>query len=338
MRTIAKIVKFVLLYPFLLLDHIFSSKKSEIIKVVNKEIKTKSGSWVIYVHYSPVDKLEKWELSLIRNLRRGGFNVLLALNVCKLDEVSLSILEKTYNNSVDILVIRKNIGRDLGAYRDSFNFLNQTLSKNQHVYFLNNSIFWFPKVLSNYLNRFENIKSDIVAGFISEQYRKHIQTFFFGFQSERGRLEISGWLNSVKNWKFKRNIINRGEIQTNRFFNETLVIFDYPPTGQVINRLIDNAINSQNLPVSSQKRVKNGLAHLQQGIPCNPSHQHWFEYVQEGFPGVKVELVLSNPINIQDSDVALKYICKNSTTVEDIGPRLIMNKSKKLYFRLRRMI
>ena len=229
--------------------------------------------------------------------------------------------------------------------RDSPYFFLKSKEKvgNNPVFFMNNSVIWFPEMIENYFNSIINKNVDIIAASISNQYRPHIQTFLFGALSNNGMIEIEQWLKKIKNWRLKRTTVSFGELATSKILKSRNVVESYP----AYNTLQESGLKKIHqdfeliAPVIPneviQRLIRNRNLTLK-GIPLNPSHNYWLEQIENGFPGIKVDLVRSNPSNLLDYEFVISTLLARGFDYFLINNLLNQNKSKSLVFKIRHFL
>jgi hypothetical protein len=74
------------------------------------------------------------------------------------------------------------------------------------------------------------------------------------------------------------------------------------------------------------------------GIPLNPSHDYWLELLESGFPGIKVDLVRSNPSDIPDYEVVVEKLVESGYTYSQVGELINSNKSLSLILKIRTLL
>jgi hypothetical protein len=321
--------------PLSILDNVFASKKSQIIYSERLNNLSRNLPILIYVHYSKTSNVSEREISTLGEIRRLGIQILLVINS------DLPQVPKIEFNFTDALIVRKNHGYDLGAYRDSFFELNKDGKVfEQPIIFMNNSVIWFPEMIGNYLRNMVEQKSDIIGASISYQYVPHLQTFLFTSKSKRGLNEITEWLSSIKNWRLKRTIVRLGELKTQNFFNLKTITTSVPAYSKLIEigliKLQSNFLQSGSyISRDVSERLTRNRSLLMAGIRLNPSHDYWLELIDEGFPGIKVDLIRSNPSGIADYELIISTLVSNGFDFRDIAELIQSNKPKSAIHRIR---
>ncbi len=342
-RSLKKFTKFVFVYPLTLLDHLFASRKSQVISVSGHEGLRDDLPLIIYVHYSSKNVVSEREKLTLRALQSIGFQTCLVMNI---NPNGPKVRHSIGNNRqfFDIICLRKNVGYDLGAYRDVLNFLMSHMQTNsKQIYFMNNSVIWFPKMIKTYFKELRNLDADVVAGSISFQYTEHIQTYLFGAKTENGLLAIQKWLFSIKNWRLKRSIVARGELNTNSILQSNLEVVTFPSDSRVkvtaLRKLLKISSDKKGNPSESTlQRLQRNQDFAFAGIPVNPSHSFWLEKLENGFPGIKIDLVAKNPSGIQDYFELLTKLNDLGFGFDEINHLVYSNKNRSMTLRIRQLV
>jgi len=328
-----------LLIPTMVFDNLFSHRRSQIVSFTSSTGFTSTKPVLFYIHYSKNDILLDHEIKTIERIRNLGIQICLIVNSNDPKVFLVSEKVSKYLNDVDTLVVRKNVGHDLGAYRDGYKLYEKKKSvAYAGFFFMNNSVIWFPDKISTYFQAILDSKSDIVAGSISSQYHPHLQTFLFGSQTKIGIQNLELWLSRIKNWRFKRTIISFGELKTNIFFHEGITVQSFPSIIQLTSlglQKIHESSSSTRLNRRTIKRLVRNRKFNMAGLPVNPSHDYWLEMVELGFPGIKFDLVAKNPSDVSDYELIIESLMTHGLTYEEFAGMLLANKPKSLVFRLR---
>jgi hypothetical protein len=328
-------------YLFTKLDDMSANRRTQIIHYGNLDAIDTNLPLLFYIHYSKNDSLSKHEVETLRSLRKMGIQVCLVLNSDNPRKSLLGSEEEITQDHFNLKVIRKNKGYDLAAYRDAF-FLFKSTSRElrQPIFFMNSSIFWFPQMIESYFNKLLVQEYDIVSGSISEQYRRHIQTFLFGALTTDGVNQIESWFKTVKNWRLKKSIVSLGEIRTNLILKNNLKVMDFPKLSEVqeisIKKLNEGSRKIElSRDNSTLNRLRQNRNFLFNGIQVNPSHAYWLERVELGFPGIKIDLVRNNPSGVDDYETAISYLMKFGYTLSEINRTLTSNPIRSFKIKIR---
>jgi hypothetical protein len=120
-----------------------------------------------------------------------------------------------YDDSKDINFVtfqRKNLGRDLAAFRDVVRVTESNLSK-KNIVWINSSAVWDSKRLISLITNLESSKTNKVVSMTDSWLGGyHLQSFFLfiGNEVSEGFLKVAS-SNLLKNWRYKRTVVHRGE-------------------------------------------------------------------------------------------------------------------------------
>jgi hypothetical protein len=340
MRTLLRSLRFFTQLVISQLDHFISNRKMQI-QTINLLNENKSQApALIYVHYSSSGVLATNEISALKVVSGLGFNVYVVINTDTPDNSLILTKNSELKEFAILAIVRKNRGYDLGAYRDAYTSVNkQGYLNTPRIFFMNNSVFWIPSKVENYFSSLLNQELDIFGSVISFQYRQHIQTYLFGCITSTGQRKIEYWLLGIKNWHFKRTIVNKGEIKTNLFFSTDTVVKSVPSgealEAQALTTLHDHYLSSDNTKRPEIiKRLKRNRKFRFAGIPQNPSHANWLELLECGFPGIKIDLIRKNPSGIPDYEIIISELLNCGFSSGEIA-RLIQEVKLRQLARIR---
>jgi hypothetical protein len=333
-------IRFILLYPLSILDNLSARKKSHILTVIENQDFIDGLPTLIYVHYSSRNILSSNEKKTLSQLKKMGFQICLVINLNP--KYSFDVDAFTGNSDLfNSLFLRSNIGYDLGAYRDIYFFLKDKKGgKNHQILFMNNSVVWFPEMISRYFKKLQDLKSDVYAASISDQYVKHIQTFLFGANTELGVEAIEKWLKTIKNWRLKKSIVSRGELGTNDILNEDLT-FEAFPSQTLIQEIAIEKIQQHNenedslISLTTIDRLRSNRNFAFAGLPINPSHQYWLEMLDCGFPGIKIDLIKKNPTQVADYEYIISKLIDAQYPMAEYIELVNSNLNRSLIMRIR---
>jgi hypothetical protein len=299
---------------------------------------------LIYVHYSKAEKLTDREISTLNHVHQVGFQICLVINLEKPEMANKVGTEIMDNLAITSTIFRKNVGWDLSAYRDAYFLLkNKGKIGSNPIIFMNNSVIWFPEMIENYFNSLVRKESDIIAGSVSKQYRPHIQTFLFGSLNLGGTAQIELWLKKIKNWRLKRTVVSYGELATNQILKSGKVFESFPKYNLLqesgLKKIHDDYASQSSLaPRDVIGRLIRNRTFTQGGIPLNPSHDYWLELIENGFPGIKVDLVRSNPSKLPDYEMVISILLTRGLDYEIINDLQSSSKTESLVYKIRTFI
>jgi len=339
MHNFVGVIGTFLVAPINFLDNLLSHRRSQVLSFTSNENFSSTKPILFYVHYSKNDNLQEYEVKSIEKIRNLGIQICLIVNSEDAPAFLNSEVISRYRSGVDMLVVRKNTGYDLAAFRDAYNLYKEQNSETSTTcFFMNNSLIWFPEKIPEYFKAILESKSDIFAGSVSHQYHPHIQTFLFGTRTRMGIENLESWLFKIKNWHFKRSIITFGELKTNNFFQKGISIQAHPGLHSLTVLGLQKIHAAKTYPEDSWptlKRLTDNRRLSFSGIPINPSHDYWLEMLELGFPGIKLDLVAKNPSNIADYNLVIQKLIEHGHTFEEFATLMLTNKPKLFTLRLR---
>jgi hypothetical protein len=339
-----KIARQAILFPIKILDNLLANRQQQIVFSSGFERLNNDFPILFYVHYSKQNKLTQQEVKSLKALKEAQFQVCLLLNSDQPSKMLFDEIVNQYSEFTKVQMLRKNKGYDLGGYRDSMLKLGEYSElENSKVFYMNNSIFWFPDMITKYFYEIQNLKCDVFAGSISKQYRTHIQTFLLGSTSSAGKREIEAWLNGVKNWRFKSTVVSFGELSTNQIFDKKISITSNPTDIALMKTALVKLNDFNIFPKTVVNpntiyRLQENRALAFAGLPLNPSHAYWLELIELGFPGIKIDLIRRNSSAIDDYELAVHELIKSGVTFEELAIMLSSNAPISIIYRLRSRI
>jgi hypothetical protein len=325
-------------------DNLFSKSHSQIISINDYNPNKKYERLLIYVHFSNDLIVQQWEIDSLKSLRELGFHVCFVTNLNDRQLDTIPDHSNEYNSFSDVQIYRKNIGLDLGAYRDTLKIMKEKTNyiSLDAVYFMNNSCFWDSSRMAEQYKRMISTKFDVCAAVISNQFVPHIQTYLFGANSKEGVTEIWKWLSKVKNWRHKKSVVLFGELRTNQIIESDISVGALVSEDKLLESANVKCLENYKLLPSDVSRTCSRLIENRQlafaGIPVNPSHNYWLEVYELGFPGIKMDLLRSNPLNLPDYDLAVTIALECGLPGDYLAKSILRNPTKFVSVRLRKKL
>lgn len=270
-----------ILNPVIFVDYFFAKSSSNFTNVEESQMwNSADGELIVFfVHFDHQESISVVDTRTLDFLLENGYNVKLVTN-------NSNLSSDRYQP-----IFAKNLGRDLGVYRD----LTQTLLQIDYrgkAILINNSIAWMnnEKLLQAMAFLEENCNRNTVSTLVeSLQPRQHHQSFAFAldFQSEF----VSSVFSHIRNVRLKRTLVTFGELQIGKnalkhglriksMFTYESIVSEFK-TGKSEN---GNRIQIEEL--------------IRMQIPLNPTQHFWSEIISLGFPGFKKNLLTSNPAKL----------------------------------------
>jgi hypothetical protein len=194
-----------------LLNISFYLKCVRILKIIrNDAIKYNGGKYCIYSIYSP-NGIQKDHKITIQNLNELKINIVCIYVGKSNDLTTLKYLEE----NTFITVVRKNIGRDFGAYKDGLLEVLKLQSKFKDLkklIFLNDSCFIRSNGIQEIFEKLIDDRYDVCAAFENFQYKYHLQSFCLSVSGSIffNKKFLKFWKNYVP-FSSRPHSINSGE-------------------------------------------------------------------------------------------------------------------------------
>jgi glycosyltransferase involved in cell wall biosynthesis len=152
-------------------------KKFDLIKITET---FKVSQKIAIVALYPRGSLQNSVLRLINILKKFDYEVLVVIN-----KSSLSEWESELKSLPISIIKRPNVGRDFGAYKAGWNFVNDTckLDNIDEILFANDSVFYGQNFLE-FMKIFEAKNALWTTAFLNFEKHTHAQSFFQRFSKE----------------------------------------------------------------------------------------------------------------------------------------------------------
>lgn len=252
---------------------------------------------------------------MLKELRSRGFNILLISNAALSED-----FETWLTSRVDGLIVRDNIGRDLGAYKAGFLYLHDYGYLNQidHLLFINDTIL-FPVIdADHFWSEIFSIDANAVGAFESFCSGYHLQSFFILLNKPLIESEClyEFWKN-YQSWNSRKHAVYAGEIGFSKHLKARGVsmaayvnaqesvdvlqapLSNLPSLFGIVRRLINRQdvrdIMGKNVPNPSYQALAFSLERL------NPSHALCeFALSELRVPILKKDLVYRGTLSLVD--------------------------------------
>lgn len=187
------------------------SKKPSILSIENGMRRHESKNYALFLIYQP-QKIAWYVKNAIDSLNEVGINIIIIVN-SKPNKSQLSYLKE---NSI-VVILRDNLGFDIGGFRDSTIYLNSLQIEIDRVIYLNDSIYFFKSGLTDLFARLATTKSDICAPFENWEIHYHIQSFCFSISGRIFRTaRFQKFWESYLPVNSRLWAINKGEVGLSR--------------------------------------------------------------------------------------------------------------------------
>lgn len=220
-------------------------------------------------------------------------------------------LEKL-NHLCDIAITRENCGYDFMSWKIGLDYLS-SIHDFDEITFINDSIYGPLSSLEHLFNAATKKPTDFWGLARCHQQDSHIQSYFFSFRRNLITQGIfSRFWNDVTTLDSKDEIISRYEIGLSQQLNTegyaTEVIFDPKQLSlwaRIRAALINGSAHHRTLWHTIHLNVRNRRS-------TNPAHRFWRSLIEAGAPFIKVELMRSNPHEM-DLQKIRAYLANNTT-------------------------
>lgn len=307
----------------------FSSTESAIIREFVYDGSSHGfNSCVLFCHYNKhgliLDQVK--ELCLFFQLQ--GIDVIFLTT--KLSDESKHWVEK----HLSALIIRRNIGRDFGAWKDGIAFLNKQslFSSCSQLYLINDSVVLLGDNLksTNFQSQFiDDTKSDVIGLTESWQIAYHLQSYFLKFNKTvlESKLFLKYW-HDYPMINSRLLSIEKGEIGLSQLLlNSGYQLKSlYPIMDLVAKENIESFLSIISLSgIPNQDLIKlipqlfNELFQIN-FHDMNPSHRLWPLLLLAGCPVLKRDLIQKNPENLISVNYCMCIFtkCMNNSKAKEI--------------------
>jgi Rhamnan synthesis protein F len=192
--------------------------------------------FAIYPRYGTIES----SIRAIRALERNNIQVICVINESKLSNFFLERIQE--NSSKASVVLRKNFGRDFGAYQAGINYLESKRLAPSQLYFLNDSVIYTPEFEKTLSSIAKNQHADWACLFLNTEDFVHAQSFFLKFS-----IKITTHKDFIQFWKQyyptfqRRKTIRYGEQELSQVLIRAGF---YPEAYYSISSITDSFINS----------------------------------------------------------------------------------------------
>ena len=278
------------------MDHATAGRASGVMRIRGS---IRTDRLVVYTHYSGRGVAADWEVACLARAREAGLGVCAVVT----SAAGSSVDEAPWLHSSDLLLLRRNRGRDLGAYRDAVEYLRR------HDYpgsfaLTNNSVLWREDAFVLLYRDSERLGAEIAGATSSLQIVPHLQSFWLWVapgvvSTPAARALTAGW----RNYRTRSAAIVYGELPVSSVTTaqglQTGAVYPYERAVDELRRAEAHPAGSHPSTTARRRLV---LSVVDNGQPLNPTHFMWSELLALGLPGIKRDLVVLNPAHIGDHD------------------------------------
>jgi len=197
-----------------------------------------------------------------------------------------------------IVFNRINRGRDFGSLRDIIQKCGSSLGNVSEILILNDSIYWKPGNLQDYVSFARNSEFRVTGLTCSYQHNFHLQSFALHFKTID--VHILKALSSIYTFRAKRTIVKYGEKRLSSSLKKAGVTIGSKFNPRVMQ------LNVKNYSSWYGKDLEGILALTDQGTALNPTIHFWPELALSA--GVIKKSLLKNPAKFSQSPARNKKL------------------------------
>lgn len=264
---------------------------------------------VLFMHFDGKGNVRPQVLHYLREFKANGRDIVFITNSGRLRPEAMAALQEICR----IVLIRKNIGYDFGAWADALEHLGLPQNNTEEVILANDSVFGPLISLSSVLRRLNYRHIDIWGLTESWQQCYHLQSFFLAFGAKALRAEgFKAFWQSVRPVPLKTYIVKRYEIGLTKAMAKAGLhcgaLWPYEQLTAMVGKELKDGLEDgvfekdQIDPVAKTRIAQLLLArkNMAQREPMNPTSDLWRQLLQAGFPFIKRELLRDNPSGVSD--------------------------------------
>lgn len=286
-------------------------------------------SCVLFCHYDKYGLITHQVKELCSFFQSLGIDVIFLTT--KVSDESKNWLSK----NLSALIVRKNVGRDFGAWKDGINFLNskQLFEKCSQLYLINDSVIVINHSLKSidFKSDFiEDDKTDVIG--LTESWQKgyHLQSYFLKFNQNVIHSEVfcNYWtkypLINSRLYSIENGELGISKILINVGYSLKVL---YPVTKLLRKDHISHFLATlNNLNIPRLNELKYNLFNeffLIDFTDMNPSHRLWPLLLIDGCPVLKKDLIEKNPEKL----ISMRYFIFiiEALIVNVEGKKLLLN-------------
>jgi lipopolysaccharide biosynthesis protein len=261
----------------------------------------------VFVHYERRGRLHDYALYYIDCLRGAGFEVVFVSNAPVLPAESVAKLQPL----CALILRRRNIGYDFGAYKDAIGTLGNIAALDE-LLLTNDSVYGPFGDLAAIVSRCDAERA-VLWGITDNWFRRfHLQSYFLLFKQPALTSDVfARFWSKVLYVQSKRWIIEKYEIGLSQGMLQSglrcAALYPYRDVAEMLNagvaRMHEEARADDKLHAAAwteqQKFAANISDAIAHGLPLNSTHHLWDYLLAEmACPFLKRELLERNPMKI----------------------------------------
>ena len=179
------------------------------------------------------------------------------------------------------VVWRKNVGKDFGGFKDAFHAFREPLSKAECVFIANDSLVG-PLFPSDYFQRLRDAGSGIWAPTESFDRSYHLQSSHVLFSGRDAVDAAQQFFDRYRFYRNRDNIVRCGEMGLSKWFLRRHSHMEaFYPAGMLATYKRSDVVRGRR---------------KEMWLDLNPQHFYFDSLLEAGFPFVKRELLVRNPL------------------------------------------
>lgn len=265
----------------------------------------RARSVAVFVHFAPVPAVSPMVLEQVRGYRNQGFAVVFVSMAPAIPAATAAELE----GCCAAIVERRNHGLDFGAWHDLLPAVLAQAPEATELLLANDSLCGPFRSLDPALSAMRAAPAGLYGLTENLAPAPHLQSYFLLATGRAAIADLASFLAAHRVTANKRRTIREGEVRLSGWMRER----GHPVAAWCGYEAVEAAALRR---PAARRRVRTLYPHLFAGIgpddvagmrqalrrrPLNSTHLFWRELVEEmGFPFVKTDLLLRNPLGIAD--------------------------------------
>lgn len=258
----------------------------------------------LFTHFNPQHRVSDMVLAYLDQLRAQGY----AIQFISITPLPLSDSIAALRKRVSRITIRREFGRDIGAWRDVWRREAHRFSQAREVLLVNDSVLGPLCDLGPILQVMRAAPDGVIGLTDTPLIEPHLQSYFLLINGRVGVQALDAFFNQLMVTNRKTRLIRRGELGLSSFFSDRKLsvrsVFSYD---EVEEALLAHPEHIRDLLTVVPDLIPDGLAWFDVGQQAeitqalrqalsqrshNPSLIYWRVLVEElQFPFIKTELL-----------------------------------------------
>ncbi len=263
------------------------------------------ASLALYAHYSAHGGISEMVLHQLRDYVRLGFRVVFVSSAESLDAASWQAV----CGIAELVLHRRNHGFDFGAWSDALAVATQAAEPLAELLLVNDSVLGPLHPLDQPLASLRAAGDGLFGLTDSVQHAPHLQSYFLLARGSGAIADVLAFLRRVPLSASKHRMVRRGEIALSCFArargHRVAALWGYAALENAMVASEEARAGLLAALPSLAQHPPPGVAALRRALldlPLNPVHHFAALLVhQAGFPFLKTELVLRNPVRLPEA-------------------------------------